>query len=54
VPVGAEIVAGGRVRSVDLEARTVTVEAWVSMRGERDGDQVDWPVKKGEVAVRLT
>jgi acyl dehydratase len=54
VPVGAEIVAGGRVRSVDLEARTVTVEAWVSMRGERDGDQVAWPVKKGEVAVRLS
>jgi acyl dehydratase len=54
VPVGAEIVAGGRVRSVDPEVRTVTVESWVSMRGEQPGGEVAWPVKKGEVAVRLT
>lgn len=55
VPMGAEIVAGGRVRSVDLETGLVTVEAWVSMLAEGDGvDEVGWPVKKGEVVLRLT
>ena len=50
VSMGQEIVAGGTVRSVDAEARTATLELWVS--SERDGD-TEWPIKRGEATVRL-
>ncbi len=47
---GEELVAGGRVRALDPDARTATLETWVSV--ERDG-QTEWPVRKGEAVVRL-
>jgi acyl dehydratase len=47
---GDEIVAGGRVRSVDPEARTATLDTWVTV--ERDGS-AEWPIKRGEATVRL-
>ena len=47
---GEEIVAGGRVRSVDPAAGTATLELWVT--SERDGAQ-EWPIKRGEATVRL-
>ncbi|HEY7344539.1 MAG TPA: MaoC/PaaZ C-terminal domain-containing protein [Gaiella sp.] len=50
VSMGQEIVAGGRVRALDPEARTVTLELWVS--SERDGE-TEWPIKRGEATVRL-
>jgi acyl dehydratase len=50
VSMGQEIVAGGRVRAVDEEAGTATVELWVS--SERDG-RMEWPIKRGEATVRL-
>jgi acyl dehydratase len=50
VSMGQEIVAGGRVREVDLDARTATLELWVS--SERDGER-EWPIKRGEATVRL-
>jgi acyl dehydratase len=50
VSMGQEIVAGGRVRALDDEARTATLELWVS--SERDG-ATEWPIKRGEATVRL-
>jgi acyl dehydratase len=50
VSMGQEIVAGGRVRALDDEARTATIELWVS--SERDG-ATEWPIKRGEATVRL-
>jgi acyl dehydratase len=50
VSMGQEIVAGGRVRALDPEARTATLELWVS--SERDGE-TEWPIKRGEATVRL-
>lgn len=50
VSMGQEIVAGGRVRAVDAEAGTATVDLWVS--SERDGE-TEWPIKRGEATVRL-
>ena len=50
VSMGQEIVAGGRVRALDDEARTATLELWVS--SERDGAR-EWPIKRGEATVRL-
>jgi acyl dehydratase len=51
VSMGQEIVAGGRVRAIDAEARTATLELWVT--SERDGE-TEWPIKRGEATVRLT
>jgi acyl dehydratase len=45
---GEEIVAGGRVRSVDAETRTVVAELWVIV--ERDG-ATEFAIRKGEAAV---
>ena len=42
--------AGGRVRSVDAEARTATLETLVTVT--RDG-VTELPVRKGEALVRL-
>jgi acyl dehydratase len=50
VSMGQEIVAGGRVRAIDTDARTATLDLWVS--SDRDG-QTEWPIKRGEATVRL-
>jgi acyl dehydratase len=50
VYMGEEIVAGGRVRSVDVERGVALVECWVSL--ERDGT-TEWPIKRGEADVLL-
>jgi acyl dehydratase len=47
---GETIVAGGRVRNLDVEAGTATVEGWVTL--ERAG-LTQYPVRKAEVRVRL-
>jgi acyl dehydratase len=50
VYMGEEIVAGGRVRSVDTNEGVALVECWVSL--ERDGT-TEWPIKRGEAEVLL-
>ena len=45
-----EIVAAGRVRSLDPATRTATVELWVTL--ERDG-ATEFAVRKGEALVRF-
>jgi acyl dehydratase len=50
VYMGEEIVAGGRVKAVDVERGVALVECWVSL--ERDG-QAEWPIKRGEAEVLL-
>lgn len=47
---GEEIVAGGRVKSVDAERAVAFVECWVTV--ERDG-RTEWPIKRGEAEVLL-
>lgn len=47
---GEEIVAGGRVKAVDVERGVALVECWVSV--ERDG-ATGWPIKRGEAEVLL-
>ena len=47
---GERIDAGGRVRQLDAEVRTATLETWVSV--ERDGT-TEWPIKRGAATVRL-
>jgi acyl dehydratase len=47
---GEEIVAGGRVKAVDVEHGVALLECWVSV--ERDG-AVEWPIKRGEAEVLL-
>jgi meromycolic acid (3R)-3-hydroxyacyl-[acyl-carrier protein] dehydratase HadB len=51
VAMGEELVAGGTVRELDAEMRTVTLDLWV--RVDRDDDVV-WPIKRGEATVRLS
>lgn len=46
-----EVVATGRVRLMDAEAGTATVEMWVSV--ERADGTIEYPVKRGEAIVRL-
>jgi acyl dehydratase len=52
VPVlmGEEIVAGGRVRAIDDDARTATVELWVTV--DREGS-TEFAIRKGEAEVRF-
>ena len=50
VYMGEEIVAGGRVKAVDVERGTALLECWVSV--ERDG-KTEWPIKRGEAEVLL-
>ena len=50
VLVGETIVAGGRVRALDPERRTATLEVWVTV--ERDGER-QWPIRRSEAEVRL-
>ena len=47
---GEEIVAGGRVKSVDAERAIAVLECWVTV--ERDG-RTEWPIKRGEAEVLL-
>lgn len=47
---GEEIVASGRVRSLDAETHTAIVELWVTV--ERDGD-TEFAIRKGEAEVRF-
>lgn len=48
---GETITAGGRVRAVDLEAGTVTLDVWVTLA--RDGD-TEYPVRKGHAVLRAS
>ena len=48
---GEEIVAGGRVTSVDAERGVAVIECWVTV--ERDG-RTEWPIKRGEAEVLLS
>ena len=50
VSMGETIVAGGRVRAVDPDERTATVETWVTV--EREGRE-EFPIKRGEAIVRF-
>jgi acyl dehydratase len=47
---GDEIVAGGRVKAVDVERSVAVIECWVTV--ERDG-RTEWPIKRGEAEVLL-
>ena len=47
---GEEIVAGGRVKTVDAERAVAVIECWVTV--ERDG-RTEWPIKRGEAEVLL-
>ena len=47
---GDEIVAGGRVRALDLEAGRVTLHMWVTVT--RDGT-VEWPIRRGEIVLSI-
>ncbi len=46
---GDTIVAGGRVRELDPERRTATLDVWVTV--ERDGT-TEYPIKRSEAEVR--
>ncbi len=48
---GEVIVAGGRVRSLDLETHTAVAELWVTV--ERDGI-TEYAIRKGEAMVRFS
>ena len=50
VSMGQELVAGGRVRALDVATHTVSLDLWVT--SERDG-ATEWPVKRGDATVRL-
>ena len=50
VYMGEEIVAGARVKAVDVERRVALIECWVSVG--RDGGK-EWPIKRGEAEVLL-
>jgi acyl dehydratase len=47
---GEEIVAGGRVRSIDADRGIAIVDCWVTL--ERDG-HTESPIKRGEAEVLL-
>ena len=53
VPVlmGEEIVAGGRVRAIDDNTRTATIELWVTV--DREGS-TEFAIRKGEAEVRFS
>jgi acyl dehydratase len=48
---GETIVCGGTVRSLDPDARVATLDVWV--RVERDGGQIEWPIRRSEAEVLL-
>lgn len=47
---GETIVIGGRVKDLDPERGTATLDVWVKV--EREGT-VEWPIRRGEADVRL-
>ena len=47
---GEEIVAGGRVKAVDVEQGVAIIECWVTVDRE---DRTEWPIKRGEAEVLL-
>jgi acyl dehydratase len=47
---GDEIVAGGRVRSVDVETHTAVVDLWVTV--DRDGG-TEFAIRKGVAEIRF-
>lgn len=47
---GEELVAGGRVRSVDEAAGTITVETWVTVQR---GGRTEYPIRRGEALIRV-
>lgn len=50
VYMGEEIVAGGRVKDVDVDGRVAHIECWVTV--VREG-LTEWPIKRGEADVLL-
>ena len=50
VSMGQQLVAGGRVRSIDEGTRTAMLDLWVT--SERYG-VTEWPIKRGDATVRL-
>jgi len=50
VMIGERIAAGGRVRAIDADHRTVALELWVTL--ERAGATL-WPIKRGAAEVRF-
>ena len=50
VSMGDTIVAGGRIRALDPDERSATVETWVTV--DRDGRE-EFPIKRGEAVVRF-
>jgi len=50
VLMGETIVAGGRVKHLDPDSRTATLELWVTT--ERGG-ATEWPIRRGEAEVAL-
>ena len=50
VYMGEEILAGGRVKAVDVERGVAVLECWVTV--ERNGE-TEWPIKRGEAEVLL-
>lgn len=50
VLVDETIVAGGRVKALDADRRTATLDVWV--RVERQG-RIEWPIRRSEAVVRL-
>jgi acyl dehydratase len=50
VYMGEEIVAHGRIRSIDADRGTAIVDCWVTL--ERDG-RTESPIKRGEAEVQL-
>jgi acyl dehydratase len=47
---GETIVAAGRVKALDAERGTATLDVWVTL--ERAG-AIEWPIRRGEAVVRL-
>lgn len=47
---GDEIVAGGRVKALDVDRAVALVACWVSV--ERDG-AIEWAIKRGEAEILL-
>ena len=47
---GDELVAGGRVRALDLDAGRLTLHMWVTVAR---GDTLEWPIRRGEIVFSL-
>jgi acyl dehydratase len=47
---GETLIAGGSIKSLDPERRTVTLDVWV--RVDRDG-AAEWPIRRAEAELQL-